>query len=134
MLGAFLKFVADLFSPAQQEREHGGDVSKCPFMNPGLVAGTIPALPPPEPESQITENSLVYPEFDKALDRFNPNTDIMVLSEEYIKDFDQIYQAKLRNLGNKVIIFPKGTLVERNVALVTAGYSSYNSSYGIKKI
>jgi hypothetical protein len=106
-----------------ETNSHSGDISKCPFMNPGLVKAE------PEPVKEVVENSTpTFPELYSALMKFKPANDVLVLSQEYIDEVDRDpienrwYKQKLADLGNKVIVIPKGFLVPNNVAIVTAGY------------
>lgn len=73
------------------------------------------------PEIIATRENSPHWDFDRALEKFDPKRDILVVSEDYIKTFDHVYQDKLRSLGDKVIVFNGGHLV--NTAVVTAGYS-----------
>lgn len=103
--------------------EEKSSASRCPFLNPAILETKVEPI---GASSKSIEECAVYPEFDKALTKFNALTDIMVMSEDYIVNFDSIYKEKLAGLGNKLILFPKGFLVPNNVAIVTAGYKGYN--------
>jgi hypothetical protein len=79
------------------------------------------ALENPVQEIISTRENSPHWDFDRALEKFDPKRDILVTSEDYIKTFDHIYMEKLKSLGDKVIVFPGGYLI--NTAVVTAGYS-----------
>jgi len=66
-------------------------------------------------------DSYKYPEFEAVFEKFNIKTDILIISEDYIKDFDDIYKGKMKKFEDKIIFFPGSSLL--NVAIVKAGYS-----------
>jgi hypothetical protein len=72
---------------------------------------------PPEPPSP-------FPEFDKAYQAFNPISDVFVIAGEYAERLTGDYTEKVKVIGNKVVVFPKGLMVANNVAVVKTGYAS----------
>ncbi len=90
-----------------EERSTG----RCPF---GFGSQSAPESEPEVPSK--------YPEFDKAIKNFNLNRDLLVVSEEYVKNLDLAYRAKLETFKDVTITFP-GDILRNNVAVVTAGYS-----------
>ena len=57
---------------------------------------------------------------EKILDKFNTQTEILVLPENYRNKFGSEIELKLDSLKYNVIYFPEGTL--NNIAVVKIGY------------
>jgi hypothetical protein len=59
-------------------------------------------------------------DFEKLKTKFNPQTDLLVISEDQVNSLSENEKQWIIDLGNKVICFPDKYLI--NMALVRAGY------------